>query len=66
MDGLTAQVYEITVAIEHNPDGSVTICKELVQNILESEDVPTWAKDMVRSTHDSSLFGEPFTIRKVE
>lgn len=54
-EGYTAKSYRgISVAVEHNSDGSVTICKEVVDEIQGSPRVPTWVKDILRTAPDES------------
>lgn len=43
-DGVVGKLYGVSVAIEHNADGSVTLCKELVQELLEDKKVPLYIR----------------------
>jgi hypothetical protein len=46
-DGHIGKLYGVTLAIEHNNDGSVTICEEVKQEILDDKDTPQWIKDIL-------------------
>lgn len=66
-DGLTATVYGISVAVEYNPDGSIIICKELVDEILAEPDLPEFVRRVLTCNRpDDKRFGEPVVIHKVE
>lgn len=46
--GYTANNFKgIPIAIEHHRDGSVTLCKELVEEICFDKNVPLWIKDLL-------------------
>lgn len=46
--GYTANSFKgIPVAIEHHRDGSVTLCKELIEEICFDKNVPLWIKDLL-------------------
>lgn len=47
-DGFKAKSFKgIPIAIEHHADGSVTICKEIRDDIRNSAYVPQWIKDLM-------------------
>jgi len=39
-DGFTGKMKAISVVIEHNADGSVTVCKEIADQIFNNKRVP--------------------------
>lgn len=39
-DGFTGKMKAISVAVEHNADGSVTVCKEIADSIFDDERIP--------------------------
>jgi hypothetical protein len=50
-DGYTAKNYmAIPIAIEHNSDGSVTICKEICDEIYNDPKVPLYVRNMFKPT----------------
>ncbi len=65
-DGVPAVVYGVTVAVEHNPDGSVTICKELVDDILADAETPEFVRRVLTAGIKPNRFGDPVVIHKVE
>jgi hypothetical protein len=46
--GYTAKIFRgIPIAVEYHKDGSVTLCKEIVEEICFDKDVPLWIKDLL-------------------
>lgn len=54
--GITGNLFGITIAVEFNGDGSVTICKEIVDDILKDVRVPA----DIKSIFDRKEFGNRF------
>ncbi len=47
--GFKAESYKgVPVAIEKHMDGSVTLCKEVVGNILDDTGVPEWVRELFK------------------
>ncbi len=53
-----AIVYEVSVAIEHNPDGSVTIYKELVDDMLADKETPEFIRRVLTAGAHPNRFGK--------
>lgn len=64
--GYIGKLVGVPIAIEHNSDGSVTICdeKEMVQEILLSKECPEWLKDWMRNDEPRIYFSFQTTKTK--
>lgn len=40
--GYTGNIKAVPIAIEYHGDGSVTLCKELVDEMLADKQLPSW------------------------
>lgn len=61
--GFKGKLTTINVAIEHNADGSVTVCKEIADEIYNNKKVPKSVRNYFKPTNPLSiLFNNGYTI----
>ncbi len=61
--GITAKIYSVQVAVEHNFDGSVTVCKELVDDILADEETSDFVRHVFLAANENTRFGKVHKIK---
>lgn len=57
---MTAQMKTIYVAVEHNPDGSVTVCKEIADAIYNDQSVPEVIRNYFKPREPFKFMSDSF------